>query len=141
MEVKSFIASEKEELAKFMTSEDTVVTKLFLSPSCNPEIQDVFYLFYEKTEEQLEKEKQELSKVEKIAIALESDKTYKVLKNATQRELFLLQNYDIPSSQAKKVIEFYNMKKMLQEENEDDRKMRESYGEDSPTSFSGRGDK
>ena len=98
-------------LGKFLSYETKIVKKIFLSS--RPDRADVFYVFYEEAEEQLNKEKEEMGKLDKVAIELEKDKAYKDLKNQTQRELYLLQKYDIPSSQAKKTIELVNMRAIL----------------------------
>lgn len=114
MKIEIFSYGKKRELAELLSDENISVKKVFLSPTSAGEY-DLFYVFYEEAEEQLKREKDELSKLNKIAIDVEKDEGYKLLKNATQRELFLLQEYNIPSAQAKKTIELLNMRKIVVE--------------------------
>ena len=100
-------------LEEMMSDETRTVKKIFLSSRTDRA--DVFYVFHEEAEEQLKKEKEELGKLDEIAQELEKDEVYNALKNQTQRELFLLQEYNIPSSQSKKVIELLNMRKIVVE--------------------------
>jgi hypothetical protein len=95
-------------LARLLSDENISVRKIFLSA-----FEDVFYIFYEEAEEQLNKEKGEASKLDVVAQKLEKDESYKGLKNETQRTIYLLQKHDIPSSQSKKVIELLNMRKIV----------------------------
>ena len=100
-------------LEDLLSNEKLAIKKVYIVPT---EGDHVAYAFYEEAEEQLNREKEELGKLDRVAIELEKDKAYKDLKNQTQRELYLLQKHNIPSSQAKKVIELLNMRKILQQE-------------------------
>jgi len=111
MNITKFNEDYVKSLGGFLSDENIIVKKIFLSS--RPDRADIFYIFYEKVEEQLNKEKEELSKLDKIAIELEKDKAYKDLKTETQRTIYLLQKHDIPSSQAKKTIELVNMRSIL----------------------------
>ena len=113
MKIEYFTENHIEQLGEFMSDETKTVKRMFLSSKAGRE--DMFYVFYEEAEEQLNKEKGEASKLDVIAQKLEKDEAYKALKNQTQRELFLLQEYNIPSAQAKKTIELLNMRKIVVE--------------------------
>ena len=121
MKIEYFTENHIEQLGEFMSDETKTVKRMFLSSKAGRE--DMFYVFYEEAEEQLNKEKEELGKLDKIAIRVESDIAqggiYAKLKNSMQRELFLLSAFDLPSSQAKKVIELLNVRKIriLEEDN------------------------
>jgi hypothetical protein len=103
-------------LKKVLSDNNRVIKKMLLAP--HETIGDYMYIFYEKLEEQLVKEKEELNKLNKIAIELEKDEDYGKLKNSTQREIFILQKHSMPSGLAKKTIELVNMRKILQKETE-----------------------
>ena len=111
MKIEEFNEKQLWMLTQLMSDETMTVKKMFLSPRTDRS--DVFYVFYEEAEEQLNKEKEELGKLDVIAQELEKDEAYNALKNQTQRELYLLQEHDIPSSQAKKTIELVNMRAIL----------------------------
>ena len=110
MIIEDFNETQLGLLAQLMSNETMTVKKIFLSS--RTDIEDVFYVFYEEAEEQLNKEKEEVGKLDVVAQKLEKDEAYNALKNQIQRELFLLQEYNIPSSQAKKTIELLNMRKI-----------------------------
>ena len=99
-------------LEEVLNDEKRITKKVYIIPGENTHIA---YVFYEEAEDQLNKEKEELTKLDKVAIELEKDKAYKDLKNETQRTIYILQKHNIPSSQAKKTIELVNMRKILQE--------------------------
>ena len=102
-----------EELKEALSDEEIIIKRLLLSPSGDSSVDDCFYLLYEDADDQLAKEKEELSKLNKIAPKLEGDADYAKLKNSTQRSLYLLSQYSIPSGQATKVIELVNMRKIV----------------------------
>ena len=115
MKIKSIAIGERKgrnALEDLVSNEKLAIKKVYIVPS---EGNHIAYVFYEEAEEQLNREKEELSKLDKIAIELEKDEGYAKLRNSTQRELYLLQKHDIPSSQAKKTIELLNMRKILLE--------------------------
>ena len=116
MKIEEFNEKQLGMLTQLMSSEEYIVKKMFLSS--RPDRADVFYVFYEEAEEQLAREKEERSKLDKVAIELEKDEDYGKLKNSTQRSLYLLSKYSVPSGQATKVIELVNMRKILQEVHE-----------------------
>ena len=111
MIIEEFSETQLGMLTQLMNDETMIVKKMFLSSRTDRA--DVFYVFYEEAEEQLNKEKEEVGKLDVAAQKLEKDEAYNALKNQTQRELFLLQEYSIPSAQAKKTIELLNMRKIL----------------------------
>ena len=111
MIIEEFNENQLGVLAQLLNDETKTVKKMFLSSRTDRA--DVFYIFYEEVEDQLNKEKEELTKLDKVAIELEKDKAYKDLKNETQRTIYILQKHDIPSSQAKKTIELVNMRAIL----------------------------
>ena len=113
MKITKFDEGYQKALGEFLSDETITVKKVFLSSRTDRS--DVFYVFYEEAEEQLNKEKGEMDKLDVVAQKLEKDEAYKALKNQTQRELFLLQEYNIPSAQAKKTIELLNMRKIVVE--------------------------
>ena len=98
---------------EFLSDPDKVIKKLTIVP--HDKTEDSIYILYETTDEALAKEKEELSMLDKIAQELERDKDYWKLRNTTQREIYLLTKYDIPSTTAKRVIELVNMRKILQQ--------------------------
>ena len=114
MKVEKVVARELEELLNndSISVKKTIFVPGMFSPRGTWE-QDTFYVLYEEAEDQLAKEKEELSKLEKIAPKLEGDADYAKLKNSTQRSLYLLSQYSIPSGQATKVIELVNMRKIV----------------------------
>jgi len=107
MKIRTFGTDKLSDLAEMLSSEKIVVKKTLISPL------DYFYVFYEDAEEQLLKEKKELSKLEDVAQELETDEVYGKLKNSTQRTLYILAEYRVPSGQATKVIELVNMRKIV----------------------------
>ena len=114
MKIKTYESDMLMQLENFMSNEERIVKKVFISPTKRNE--DLFYVFYEETGEELNKEKEELSKLENIAIKVEKEEAYALLKNSTQREIYLLQKHSIPSAQGKKVVEIVNMRKILEGE-------------------------
>ena len=101
----------KGALEDLLSDENIVTKKMYIVPA---EMDDhIAYIFYEEAEEQLAQEKDDLSKLEKVAQKLEKDEDYGKLKNSTQRSLYLLSQYSIPSGQATKVIELVNMRKIV----------------------------
>ena len=101
----------KSALEDLLSDENIVTKKMYIVPA---EMDDhIAYVFYEEAEEQLAQEKDDLSKLEKVAQKLEKDEDYGKLKNSTQRSLYLLSQYSIPSGQATKVIELVNMRKIV----------------------------
>lgn len=117
MNVRKVVATELREL---LNDDSILVKKIIFVPGLHSPRgiwdQDAFYAIYEEAEEQLAKEKEELSKLDTIAQELEKDKDYAKLKNSTQREIFILQKHSLPSGLAKKTIELVNMRKILHQE-------------------------
>ena len=107
MKIRTFGTDKLSDLAEMLSNEEIVVKKTLISPL------DCFYVFYEDAEEQLAREKKELGKLNEVAQELEKDEDYGKLKNSTQRSLYLLSQYSIPSGQATKVIELVNMRKIV----------------------------
>ena len=106
----------KGALEDLLSDENIVTKKMYIVPA---EMDDhIAYIFYEEAEEQLAQEKDDLSKLDKIAIELEKDEDYGKLKNSTQRSLYLLSKYSVPSGQATKVIELVNLRKMIEKKND-----------------------
>jgi hypothetical protein len=112
MKIITFLDKEEdlEALARFLSDERIVVERIY--PLVRGQ-DATFYVFYENAEEQVKREKEELNKLDRIAIELEKDRDYEKLKNATQRELYLLSKFDLPNAHAKRVIELLNMRKIL----------------------------
>ena len=98
---------------EFLSDPDKVIKKVTVVP--HDETEDAVYILYETADEALSKEKEELSELDKIAQEVEKDEGYQKLRNSTQREIYLLSKYDIPSTIAKRIIELVNMRKILQE--------------------------
>ena len=111
MKIKSFgnlhLANE------FLSDPNIAVKKVFIAP--HDETEDAVYILYETADEVLSKEKEELSELDRVAQELERDEDYQMLRNTTQRELYLLTKYNVPSTTAKRIIELVNMRKILQE--------------------------
>lgn len=107
MKIRTFGTDKLSDLAEMLSSEKIVVKKTLLSPM------DYFYVFYEDAEEQVAREKKELGKLNEVAQKLEENEDYGKLKNSTQRSLYLLSKYSVPSGQATKVIELVNMRKIV----------------------------
>ena len=97
---------------EFLNDPEKVIKKVTVVP--HNETEDAVYILYEDTDEALMKEKEELSELDRVAQELERDEDYQMLRNTTQRELYLLTKYNIPSSTAKRVIELVNMRRILQ---------------------------
>jgi hypothetical protein len=116
MKIRGFFLNDNQwdMLNAFISNDNIVVKKTAIAP--HEATDDKLYVFYEEAEDQLAREKEELSKLNKIAIELEKDEDYGKLKNSTQRELFILQKHNIPSGLAKKTIELVNTRKILQQE-------------------------
>jgi len=98
---------------EFIANKDNIIKKVLIAP--HDETEDAVYILYETADEALSKEKEELSELDKIAQEVEKDEGYQKLRNSTQREIYLLSKYDIPSTIAKRIIELVNMRKILQE--------------------------
>jgi hypothetical protein len=64
------------------------------------------FIFYEPTEETLAIEKAQLNSIKAIAEKVRANPTYKKLTNLRQRELFLLEHYNIPKEIADDVSEY-----------------------------------
>ena len=111
MKIKSFgnlhLANE------FLSDPNIVVKKVLIAP--HDETEDAVYILYETADEALSKEKEELNELDRVAQELERDEDYQMLRNTTQRELYLLTKYNVPSTTAKRIIELVNMRKILQE--------------------------
>jgi len=111
MKIKSFgnlhLANE------FLSDPNIVVKKVLIAP--HDETEDAIYILYEDGDEALAKEKEELNELDRVAQELERDEDYQLLRNTTQRELYLLTKYNIPSTTAKRVIELVNMRRILQQ--------------------------
>ena len=97
---------------EFLNDPEKVIKKVTVVP--HDETEDAVYVLYEDTDEALTKEKEELNELDRVAQELERDEDYQLLRNTTQRELYLLTKYNIPSSTAKRVIELVNMRRILQ---------------------------
>ena len=98
---------------EFLTGEDKAIKKVFIVP--HDKVEDSIYVLYEDIDEALTKEKEELNELDRVAQELERDEDYQMLRNTTQRELYLLTKYNVPSTTAKRIIELVNMRKILQE--------------------------
>jgi len=114
MKIKRFTVTELSipQIEKFLSDSNIAVMKVNIVS--HETIADTLYIFYEDVSELLAAEKEELKQLDQIAQQLEKDEDYQKLKNATQREIFLLLKYDIPSHVAKRVIEIYNIRQILQ---------------------------
>jgi len=99
---------------EFLSDPEKVIKKVFIVP--HNEAEDSIYVLYEDADEALMKEKEELNELDRVAQELERDEDYQMLRNTTQREIYLLTKYSIPSTTAKRVIELVNMRKILQQE-------------------------
>jgi len=97
---------------EFLSDPDKVIKKITVIPH---DEKDSIYVLYEDTDEALTKEKEELNELDRVAQELERDEDYQLLRNTTQRELYLLTKYNIPSTTAKRVIELVNMRRILQQ--------------------------
>jgi len=98
---------------EFLSDPEKVIKKVLIAP--HDETEDAVYFLYETVDEALSKEKEELSELDKIAQEVEKDEGYQKLRNSTQREIYLLSKYDIPSTIAKRIIELVNMRRILQQ--------------------------
>jgi len=98
---------------EFLSDPDKVIKKVTVVP--HDETEDAVYILYETADEALSKEKEELKELDRVAQELERDEDYQMLRNTTQRELYLLTKYNVPSTTAKRIIELVNMRKILQE--------------------------
>ena len=98
---------------EFLSDPDKVIKKITVIPH---DEKDSIYVLYEDIDEALTQEKEELNELDKIAQELERDEDYQMLRNTTQREIYLLVKHNIPSARAKRLIELVNMRKILQEE-------------------------
>ncbi len=110
MKIKSF--GNLHMANEFLSDPNIAIKKVLIAP--HDETEDSIYVLYEDTDEALTKEKEELSELDRVAQELERDEDYQLLRNTTQRELYLLTKYNIPSGTAKRVIELVNMRKILQ---------------------------
>jgi len=110
MKIKSF--GNLHMANEFLNDPNIVIKKVLIAP--HNETEDAIYVLYEDTDEALTKEKEELSELDRVAQELERDEDYQLLRNTTQREIYLLTKYNIPSTTAKRVIELVNMRKILQ---------------------------
>ena len=98
---------------EFLSDPNIVVKKVLIAP--HDETEDAVYILYETADEALSKEKEELNELDRVAQELERDEDYQMLRNTTQRELYLLTKYNITSTMAKRVIELVNMRRILQQ--------------------------
>jgi len=98
---------------EFLTGEDKAIKKVFIVP--HDKAEDSIYVLYEDRDEALTKEKEELSELDRVAQELERDEDYQMLRNTTQRELYLLTKYNVPSTTARRIIELVNMRRILQQ--------------------------
>ena len=98
---------------EFLSDSNIAVKKVLIAP--HDETEDAVYILYETADEALSKEKEELNELDRVAQELERDEDYQMLRNTTQRELYLLTKYNITSSMAKRVIELVNMRRILQQ--------------------------
>jgi len=116
MKVKRFFFGSYSvtDIERFLDDPTIAIKKITIAP--HDANDDALYIFYEEVNEQLAAEKEELQELDRIAQQLEEDEDYAKLKNATQRELFLLTKYDVPSSRAKRLIELVNLRRILQEQ-------------------------
>ena len=110
MKIKSF--GNLHMANEFLSDPNIAIKKVLIAP--HDETEDSIYVLYEDTDEALTKEKEELSELDRVAQELERDEDYQLLRNTTQREIYLLTKYNIPSTTAKRVIELVNMRKILQ---------------------------
>jgi len=98
---------------EFLSDPNIAVKKVLIAP--HDETEDAVYILYETADEALSKEKEELNELDRVAQELERDEDYQMLRNTTQRELYLLTKYNITSTMAKRVIELVNMRRILQQ--------------------------
>ena len=98
---------------EFLSDPNIAVKKVLIAP--HDETEDAVYILYETADEALSKEKEELNELDRVAQELERDEDYQMLRNTTQREIYLLVKHNIPSARAKRLIELVNMRKILQE--------------------------
>ena len=108
MKIRTFGTDKLSDLAEILSDDEIVVKKTLISPL------DCFYVFYEDVKDQLAREKEELSKLDKVAQKLEKDEDYGKLKNNIQRSLYLLSKHNLPSGEATKAIELMNLRKLLE---------------------------
>ena len=90
---------------------EIIVKRISIVPH-NP---DIFYVFYEDRENLLKAELEELKEVKRIVDTIEKDEKYKMLKNLTQRKIYLLEQYNITSGMAIKAIDYINMRRLFGE--------------------------
>jgi len=118
MKVKRFFfgSYSVRDIERFLDDPTITIKKVTIAP--HDSYDDALYVFYEEVSEQLAAEKEELQELDEIAQQLEEDEDYAKLKNATQRELYLLTKFNLPSSRTKKLIELVNLRKILQTQDE-----------------------
>ena len=76
----------------------------------------LLFLLTENKEAELELQKEELKRLKAVAAIVANDSKYKGLKNAKQRQLFLLENYNVEKHDADTLAEIIKMGE-IQEEN------------------------
>jgi hypothetical protein len=67
--------------------------------------EDVVYVFFEYAKEEDAKDKETLKRLKAAAVKVAEDKVYQKLKNVKQRELYLLDHYDLPKRDSLDVTE------------------------------------
>jgi len=102
--VNAFLKREREK--------EIIVKRISIAPH-NP---DIFYVFYEDRENLLKAELEELKEVKRIVDIIEKDEKYKMLKNLTQRKIYLLEKHNITSGMAIKAIDYINMRRLFGDE-------------------------
>ena len=76
---------------------------------------DSVYIFFERTVEEVAKEKAVLKRLKEKAESVADDKLYAKLTNSKQRELFLLDQYGLSKKDCADVIELTKMVEMEKE--------------------------
>jgi flagellin-specific chaperone FliS len=99
------------QLEQFL-NEDIIVKNISTFPTPDGTIYS--FICYETIEAELNTEKAELNKVKNIAKQIRDDENFKKLKNQRQRELYLLECYNIPSKQADDIIEYIKLHELME---------------------------
>lgn len=109
MKIKRFVTESDEEIQKFLDEHTGAIVKLNGVGIANGTIYTPVTVLWEDEEEILETELEALKSLKEVAMVINKDEGFYECTNADERKIFLALNYNVPSSQASKMMAMVKM--------------------------------
>lgn len=115
MKIQRFVLPDQMDAWEALECMDGVTIEHRYLVSPGGDWKECIYVLYRDLDELADIQKLDLDVYKQIAAQVENDKVLPTLKNATQRELYFLEVYNVDSYTAGRVWEYLKMKEKVKE--------------------------